>query len=260
MKQENSITSLVVDKEDLFLSGQITSEEFWEYMDTYSYGKGLKYLAKGWETKAWKDKRALIIQEQKDDSGLCKCSKCGVSIEKWVTIQHHKHPRKFKDILKEEKVFFADKLMEQSFAENGHNFSDTKNKCIECGSYARFLPYTKKWECSKTKKIYDKCKKTKVPWSLWKYKKEFSSKFFEKKEAHELSLPVATKKYIAESRAYRNLDNKVFPYSIYCRDCAFEEDSKSRKIKKKKTKEPKKEEIPMNIEDYKPKVRIRRKK
>ena len=256
----SNITDLIEDKEVLFLEGQISANEFWEYMDTYSYGKGLSYLPKGWETESWKNKRKSIIQEQSNDGGLCQCTKCGVEIDKYITIQHHRHPRKFRDILNREKAWFANKLIEQSFATNGHNFFNKKNKCIECGSYAKFLPYTKKWECAFTGKIYSNCKRIKVPWSLLEYKEEFYLVFLKKEETYELSLPVATKKHIAESRAYRNLDSKVFPYSIYCRDCAYKEDLKSGKIKKKRIDNPKKKEVLINIEDYKPKIRIRRKK
>ena len=260
MKSNISIVDLIEDKENLFLNGEISALKFWEHMDTYSYGKGLGYLPRGWKTESWKNKRKLIIEEQSTDDGICTCTKCGIKMSDYITIQHHKHPRKFKDILNIEKGLFANKLIEQSFERNGHKFLKKKNKCVECGYYVKFLPYTKKWECAKTKKVYDTCRKVKVPWKLQEYREKFYFEFLNKEEVYELSLPIATKKYIAESRAYRNLDNKVFPYSIYCRDCAYDEDKKSGKIKKPKINKPKKEKISINIEDYKPKIRIRRKK
>ena len=266
MEDEHYIVKLLIQIEKDFEEQKISAEEFWSKMNTYSLGKGHRNLPKSWHSKVWKNKRESIIKENANIDGFCNCKKCGIETTSPV-IQHHRHPRKFGDILYIEKNKIANEMLESSFKKNGHNFFHKINKCRNCGSRVKFLPYTKKWQCTKTGEICDSRIQEKKFWSLWEYKRKFLESYMQKDDVKKNALNKATEIYISESRGYRELNHEIFPYFIYCKSCAFEEDLEKGKIKKKKKKnkvvdnsDALKWSPNVDIDTHKPQIRIRRKK
>lgn len=259
------IMDLVEKAEDDFLNGIITVEQFLKNLDTYSYGKGWKELPKAWTSEAWKNKRLAILESNSNSSGKCHCKKCGISIETSPVIQHHRHPRKLKEIKSTEEERIFDIIAADYYKKNSHKHTYNHNTCISCGSRVKYLRYTKKWECSSCNTkynprlgcyvsktiIHEKCNTKKKPISFTNFKKKFTN--FLKTKAREKALDSSVRILVKESKAYRSLDESIFPWSIYCRDCAYKEDFESGKIKKRK----KKLEV-VEENEYKQKPRIRR--
>ena len=260
------IMSLVERAEDDFLNGIITVEQFLKNLDTYAYGKGWNTLPRAWTSETWRNKRILILKESENSDGQCHCKKCGILIKESPVIQHHKHPRKLKDIKEEEESRIVDILAVESYKRNSHKYTYNHNTCISCGSWVKYLRYTKKWECSScdTKynprlgrnvsktNVYGKCNTERRPISFTSFKKKFINSL--KIEAQDRALDSSVRILVTESKAYRTLDGSIFPWSIYCRDCAYNEDLASGKIKKRKKLEV------FDENKFKPKAKIRKKK
>jgi len=234
-------------------------------MYVYSYGKGLKNLPKSWTSKIWKIKRQEVLQANSVIDSICVCKKCNKEIENSPVIQHHRHPRSFKEILKECQTKCLNEAVSMGYEKNGHKYFYSLNLCPVCDSNMKFDQERGKWKCAEcreikrsgrviySRKFYDERIEKKKPWSIQKFKKHFYSHY--EKETKDLAETEATKIFIMESKAYRELDNRLFPWSVYCKKCAFKEDLKKGRIKKSKRKIVEVEEI-----SEKPKPKIRRKK
>jgi hypothetical protein len=263
--ESRDIHELIADLENRFLSGEISKNDFWEKMDTYSCGKGLRNLPRSWTSKIWRIKRQQALEAQQNASSFCSCKKCNKEIKEAPVIQHHRHPRTFKQILKECRSKCLNEAVSRGYEENGHKYFYSLNLCLVCNSNMKFDKARDKWECAEcrevkrsgrvvySRKFYDERIEKKEPWSIEKFKKHFYSYY--ESESKSLAENEATKIFIMESKAYRELDSRLFPWSIYCRDCAFKEDVKKGRIKKSKRKI-----VEIKEKNEKPKPRIRRRK
>ena len=258
-----TIIELVIIAENEFQSGKMTAREFLDKLDTYSYGQGLSKLPRSWTSKIWKERRLIILEKNSNSNGDCNCKKCKTTIKESPIIQHHSHPRKFKEIMKEmEKKAFKETALEL-YEESKHKHFYNLNLCPVCNRNMKFVKHLKKFKCDRCPKLnprsgktfyrerlYDYSIEKKELWSLSKFTKRFYS--YISKKSEQKALEWACNLFIQESQDYRNLSKK-FPWSIYCRECAYREDLKKGKIKKRKI------ELVDNENNFeKPKIRIRR--